>query len=162
MLTTRRLALTAVTRSDREALHVLWTSPGLRRYLFDDEVISYHRTDEFIETSERLFDTCGFGLWLARCHDSTGLVGFGGFWHFREPPELELLYGVSEVVWNRGFGTEIARAVIRYGQRSLGMRTIRASTDAANTPSVRLLEKLGFAFVHRASTAGIDTVFYAL
>jgi ribosomal-protein-alanine N-acetyltransferase len=90
------------------------------------------------------------------------LVGFGGFWHFREPPELELLYGVGEVAWNRGFGTEIARAVIQYGKQPLCMRTIRASTDAANTPSVRVLEKLGFSFVHRAVAAGLDTVFYAI
>jgi len=98
----------------------------------------------------------------ARCVDDSALIGFGGFWHFRDPPQLELLYGVAESVWNRNYATEIAQAVIAYGVTMLGMRTIHASTDAANAASVRVLEKLGFRFVRGASIAGLDTVFYVI
>jgi ribosomal-protein-alanine N-acetyltransferase len=96
----------------------------------------------------------------SRCHGDQALIGFGGFWHFREPPELEILHGVAESGWNRNYATEIAQAVIEYGVHSLGMRTIRGSTDAANRASVRVFEKLGFRFERRASVGGLDTVFY--
>jgi RimJ/RimL family protein N-acetyltransferase len=43
---------------------------------------------------------------------------------------------------------------------SLGMPVVKASTDGANTASIRVLEKLGFTFVRRATVAGLDTLFY--
>lgn len=49
-----------------------------------------------------------------------------------------------------------------YGKRALGMPTIRTSTDAANTASVRVLEKLGFSLVDRRPASGLDTVFFAI
>ena len=42
------------------------------------------------------------------------------------------------------------------------MPSLRASTDAANRASVRVLEKTGFRFVRRAEVGGLDTVFYGL
>jgi ribosomal-protein-alanine N-acetyltransferase len=155
----RRVPLAA---SDLEALHALWTSAGVRRYLWDDEVVPSRRTAAVIDESERLFATRGFGLWGARRVDDSVLIGFGGFWHFREPPELEFLYGVAESAWNRNYATEIGQAVIAYGVTTLGMSTIRGSTDAANTASVRVLEKLGFRYERRASSGGLDTVFYVI
>src|SRR5215831_7951968 len=129
VLTTARLHLVPLASSDTDALHALWTTAGIRRYLWDDEVVPQSQAVAVIEESQRLFAERRFGLWSARCHDDPGLIGFGGFWHFREPPELELLYGVAESAWNRNYATEIAQAVIDYGVRSLGMRTIRGSTD---------------------------------
>ena len=45
---------------------------------------------------------------------------------------------------------------------TLGMPSVRASTDAANAASVRVLEKLGFSLPRRQTVAGLDTVFYEL
>jgi RimJ/RimL family protein N-acetyltransferase len=56
----------------------------------------------------------------------------------------------------------MAEAVIAYCFDSLAMSVVRASTDAANMASIRVLEKLGFDFVHRSTVGGLDTVFYEL
>jgi RimJ/RimL family protein N-acetyltransferase len=40
------------------------------------------------------------------------------------------------------------------------MTVIRASTDAANVASIRVLEKLGGAFDRRDIVGGLETVFY--
>jgi ribosomal-protein-alanine N-acetyltransferase len=146
--------------SDARELHDLWTTPGVRRFLWDDCVIPFEQTATTIETSVRLFAERGFGLWGARRHDRPRLVGFGGFWYFREPPELELLYGVAEEAWGAGVATDVGRAIVEYGRRSLRMPVIHASTDLANAASVRVLEKLGFRHTRRAAIAGLDTVFY--
>jgi RimJ/RimL family protein N-acetyltransferase len=37
---------------------------------------------------------------------------------------------------------------------------LRASTDAGNTASVRVLDRLGFTPVRRAVAGGLDTLFY--
>jgi RimJ/RimL family protein N-acetyltransferase len=42
------------------------------------------------------------------------------------------------------------------------MRTLAASTDAANTASIRVLEKLGFTLTRRETIGRLDTVFFGL
>jgi [ribosomal protein S5]-alanine N-acetyltransferase len=105
-------------------------------------------------------------LWLARPRSeaaaTTPPIGFGAFWHFRDPPELELLYGVADAHVKQGYGREIAHAVVEYGFTTLGMREIRASTDAAHAVSRRLLDALGFTFERQAVVGGLDTAFYSL
>jgi [ribosomal protein S5]-alanine N-acetyltransferase len=162
-LTTARFALQPIKRDDERLLHELWSSAGVRRFLWDDQAIPIARTKAAIEQSHRLFGERHFGLWGAwSIEGPPTLVGFGGLWPFREPPELELLFGVSEPHWGRGYATEIAKAVIEYCFDSLAMPLVRASTDVGNVASIRVLEKLGFGFVFRSPVGGLDMVFYEL
>jgi hypothetical protein len=43
-LTTARCLLHPIGPEDVEPLHDLWTSPGVRRFLWDDEVVPIERT----------------------------------------------------------------------------------------------------------------------
>jgi [ribosomal protein S5]-alanine N-acetyltransferase len=161
-LRTNRFELCPVRLADVEALHALWTASGVRRFLWDGEIISIARTSDIVATSERLFRVRRFGLWGAWLPARTQLIGFCGFWHFRDPPELELLFGVRESQWRRGYATEISGAVVEYGFGVVGFDCIRASTDAENVASVRVLEKLEFRFLSRVVVGGLDTRFYKL
>ena len=98
-LVTGRLTLRPVTEEDRAALHALFTEPGVRRFIFDDQVIAADQTDSIIATSMAQFRDDGLGPWIARpaMPEAVGeAIGFAGFWYFRQPPELEWLYGVSD------------------------------------------------------------------
>lgn len=160
ILTTGRLTLRPVAAGDACPLHELWSSAGVRRFLWDDEIIPMDRTRSAIELSHQLFEGRGHGLWSAWLKDSPELCGFGGLWPFRDPPQYELLYGVAERLWSRGYATEIGEAIVRYCTRSLGMPKVRASTDTGNVGSIRVLEKLGLRLVERCTVDGLDTVFY--
>ena len=149
-----------MTHEDAAALHALWTSPGVRRYLWDDEIIPRERTDAAISISQQLFDRHHFGLWLLHERNERALIGFAGLWPFRDEQAFELLYGVDERMWGRGYAVEAARAVIDHAFTQLEMPVIRASTDTGNTASVRVLEKLGFAQTRRETVNGLDTVFF--
>jgi ribosomal-protein-alanine N-acetyltransferase len=162
VLRTKQCELRPIAVADADGLHELWSSPGVRRYLWDDEVIPIARTRAVIDQSQRLFEAEGFGLWGAWVTDSPNLSGFAGLWRFRDPPELELLYGVAEHLWGRGYATEVAQAVIAHAFDSLAMPVVRASTDTANAASIRVLEKLGFACVRRGTVGALDTLFYEL
>lgn len=161
-LTTRRLALNPVVQEDLQPLHALWSSAGVRRFLWDGEIITLARTEGVITESRRQFAECGHGLWCAWRVNSRELCGFGGIWPFRDPPELELLYGVAEHLWGQGYATEIAHGIVGHCFQSLSMAVVRASTDAANVASICVLEKLKFEFVERKTVASLDTVFYEL
>ncbi len=160
ILTTRRLTLRPVAADDAPSLHELWSSAGVRRFLWDDESIPMARTRAAVDLSHQLFEARRHGLWCARLKDAPELCGFGGLWPFRDPPEFELVYGVAERLWGRGHATEIAEAIVRHCTRTLGMPAVRASTDIGNVASIRVLEKLGFRLLERRTAEGLDTVFY--
>lgn len=159
-LSTARCDLHPVTEADSAALHALWTSAGVRRYLWDDEIISRERTDDAIATSERLFETNDFGLWVVRERFDRTLAGFVGIWPFREAQEFELLFGIDERLWSHGYASEVGQAVLDYCFTTLKMPVVRASTDAENGASVRVLEKLGFTQTRRATINRLDTIFF--
>jgi RimJ/RimL family protein N-acetyltransferase len=161
-LASARCLLRPIRPSDLNQLHAIWSRPGVRRFLWDGIVIPVEQTGAAIARSEQMFAVHRFGLWGASLRSSSGLIGFGGLWPFRDPPEFELLYGIDEPMWGRGYATEVAQAVLAYCFDVLDMPSVRASTDAGNGVSIRVLEKLGFAFVRRSRVGGLDTVFYEM
>jgi ribosomal-protein-alanine N-acetyltransferase len=161
-LITSRLSLRPLTALDLDVIHAVWTSAGVRRFLFDDDILSLSRTREMLERNVRLFDEDRLGLWGGWSSSDARLIAFGGFWYFRDPPELELVYGVVEDEWGRGYATEVGGALVAHAFGPLRMSRIRASTDAGNRASVRVLEKLGFQFVREAFVGKAETRFYEL
>ncbi len=159
---TARLRLRPLAKADVDDLHALWSSPEVRKCLWDDVVITRQRTASLVEESLRLFAAHGYGLWGARLHVPEKLVGFGGFWYFHRPSKLELLYGIAPEHWNRGLATEIAQALVRYGFEELEFSEVWASTDAPNAASARVLEKAGLRLERRAVIDGSETLFYCL
>jgi ribosomal-protein-alanine N-acetyltransferase len=159
-LRTSRLELQPLSLADTAPLHALWTAPGVRRYLWDDEVIPLDQTSAVVAESMRLFETAGYGLWGARLGATSDLMGFGGYWFFHEPPRLELLFGLAESHWGKGLATELASAVLTFGLTRRGFREVLASTDVANGRSVRVLARLGFALERQAISEGRDTLFF--
>ena len=161
-LTTPRFVLRPLQTDDLDALHQLWTTPEVREFLWNGEIISRERTTSVVTESVRLFAEQQFGLWGSFRPGEDALIGFAGFWYFHDPPELELLYGVTNRLWRQGIATEIAQAVVSYGFSILQLAEIRASTDFPNRASQRVLEKLGFQLERRAVVDRLDTVFYRL
>ncbi len=161
-LETARLLLAPLSETDAGEVHALWTSPGVRRFLWDGEAIPPEKTRELLRHNQRLFQRRSLGIWGARSREGRELVGFAGFWHFRDPPRLEFLFGVRDDCRGRGYAPEAGRAVIGHAFGRLGMDEIAASTDAGNRASRRALEKLGMTLEGRRVVDGLDTLFYRL
>ena len=52
-------------------------------------------------------------------------------------------YAIGEPHWGRGYATESAVRLLRYGFEDLGLSRINASVHGTNVGSIRVLEKLG-------------------
>ena len=159
---TARLRLRPYRPADLDALHALFTDPGVRRYLLDGEVVSRDWVAGEIRASMELFARRGGGQWALFPRGEHALIGFCGYRHFHRPPELQLLYGLVPARWNRGLASEAARAMIRYGFEEQGLDAVVASTDAPNAASIRVMEKVGMRFERRAVVGGLETVVYTL
>jgi [ribosomal protein S5]-alanine N-acetyltransferase len=157
---TTRLELRPLTADDVDDIHRLWIHPEVRKYLWDDEVISREHAASVVEESTALFQGRGFGVWGMFARGAETLVGYCGYWFFHDPPQLQLLYGVAPTDWGKGLATEAARAMIRYGFEGLSFDRIIASADAPNPASLRVMEKAGMSFDKRVFINGLDTVYY--
>jgi ribosomal-protein-alanine N-acetyltransferase len=147
---------------DVDEIHRIWTDAGVRKYLWDDELISREETASVIEKSMEYFQAKDFGLWAVSPREQESIIGFCGYWFFHEPPQLELLYGIITDQWGKGFAPEAATAMLRLGFEELGFYEVIASTDAPNTASVRVMEKLGMSFLKRQNSEGLDTIYYSM
>jgi ribosomal-protein-alanine N-acetyltransferase len=162
LIETERLSLRPLTSKDMDHLHQIFIDPGVRKYLWDDEAVSKETTKEIVEKSVTMFEEDGKGLWAVSLLESDEPIGFCGFWFFHEPPQLEILYGIAPLHWGHGLATEAAKAMMRYGFERLGFERVIASTDAPNTASVRVMERLGMTFQKRELTNGLDTIYYMM
>lgn len=160
VIETERLLLTPYAPGDLESLHRLWTSPGVRRYLFDDEIISADFVRDEVASNAESFRSNGWGQWAARLKGEDAIAGFSGFRPFHDPPELELLFGVAEEHWGQGLAGEMARALMAIAFSRWGFERIQGSTDAPNVASIRVMEKLGMRRLKRVIADGLDTVYF--
>jgi ribosomal-protein-alanine N-acetyltransferase len=159
---TARLRMRPATLGDIDALHRLWTDPGVRRYLWDDVIISREQAAEVVTSSLETFATHGFGQWVVMPKEEDEVIGFCGFRFFGEEPEVEILYGLASSHWGQGLATEAAQAMLRCGFEEHGFERIWAGADPPNAASFRIMEKTGMSFIKRTRVNGLEAIYYAI
>ena len=158
ILTSRRLTLQPLTSVHTDVMHALWTDRGVRRYLWDDMVITRERAAEAIAASDADFAARRYGLWAVIENESGQIAGFCGL-RSSDEGAPELLYGLWPRFWGKGLATEAAQAVLSYAF-ALGHEVVVAATDVPNDASARVLERLGMRFERRGKLNGLDTLFF--
>ncbi len=84
------------------------------------------------------------GLWSLRpTTEEPRLIGVCGLSPFEHGDGVELLYSLTPSHWSQGLATEAATAVLAYAFDTLALPEVLATTDDANTSSLRLLTRLG-------------------
>ncbi len=159
---TARLRLRPSAPDDVSELHLLWTDAGVRRYLWDDEAIPRERAAEVVAASRRSFAEGGFGLWVLQPRDGAEIIGFCGLRRGEYTHgQLELLCGLLPRYWGRGLAAEACRAVLDHAFRRLACERVLGITDAPNTASVRLMERLGMRYEHTLPIHGRESLVYS-
>lgn len=158
-LETSRLRLQPCRIEDIEQIHALWTNEHVRRFLFDDRVISRAEARSFVEASLANFERCGYGLWLIFARDNNHLVGFAGLLRSEEEAP-NLIYGIVPDFGSEGYATEAAGRVMRYALETLALAKVQADVDEPNVESVRVLEKLNMKRVNRAVVGGRPLLYF--
>ena len=160
---TDRLHLRPLVLGDLDAVHRLWTDPGVRRYLWDGEEIPREKARTMLVRGIEGLGEHGLGLWAVTRKGSEALIGFCGFWPSGEDGRGgELLYGLLTPYWGEGLATEAARAMIRHGFEEVGLERIVAGADTENAASLRVMEKAGMIREGRDRRNGHDLTYYAL
>ncbi|MFN0124923.1 MAG: GNAT family N-acetyltransferase [Blastocatellia bacterium] len=157
---TERLLMRPFTAEDVNVIHRIWTEPGVRLFLWDNDIIPPEMARYVVTQSADMFQREGAGIQAVVLRGTNELIGFCGYWYFHEPPQLELSFGLTTAQWGKGLAQEAARAMIRYGFEQRGMEKIEASADVPNLVSLGVMEKIGMRLVKEESVNGKPIAFY--
>jgi RimJ/RimL family protein N-acetyltransferase len=88
----------------------------------------------------------GMGFRVVRLLSNRQSIGIVGL--VKRPFLDHVDIGFAFLPESRGFGyaLEATKAIFQFGKKELGLDQISAITITSNQPSIRLLEKIGFAF----------------
>lgn len=146
-LRTERLLLRPWKRDDLDALHALWTAPAVRRYLWDDVVISRETAEQVIESHLVTSGEHGIGYWALHVlpipPEGAPIDGFCGLRFIDDSAEIELMYGLQAEYWGKGLAAEACRAAIEYLWRATVYQQVYARTDVPNIKSLQVMLRLG-------------------
>jgi RimJ/RimL family protein N-acetyltransferase len=162
-LETDRLFLRPFRKSDLDDLAALngdaenmkFVSPPLAR----EQVAGI--IDWFIAEWKRL----GYG-WFAVTHKRTErLLGQCGLQEIEDNTNLstaELIFVIDRSVWGKGYATEAAGAVVRFGFEAAGVEKIAAVAIEENGPGRQVLVKLGFTHIDNRTLQDQEVMVYEM
>lgn len=145
-LTTERLILRGYRESDAPAIAALHGDPEVIRFLSPTGEPEPGLADAWEHIAKHVghWALKGYGK-LAVDERATGrFVGRVGL--YNPPydwPGLELGWTLARDTWGKGYATEAARAVLKWGFESLGVDEIISAIHPDNAASIRVAERIG-------------------
>jgi ribosomal-protein-alanine N-acetyltransferase len=158
-LTTERLGLRRFTLADRDWLCELYADADVTRYLGGTlepapvDLLLHARILDYYDANP------GLGIWMTEERATGARVGFHLLNNIQGETIIQIGFSLMKTAWGRGYGTEMAAALLRYGFVDLELPRIVGMANLPNVASQRVLEKIGLrrngerAFPHPAYAA---------
>jgi RimJ/RimL family protein N-acetyltransferase len=160
---TPRLTARRFTSEGLPLQKILLTDPGTMKTLAADGTMpSDERIAELCARHLQHWARYGFGMWQIFETTTGEYIGQCGLRNsaIRGNPEIELFFALRSPYFQRGFGTEMARAAIRIAFGELSARSVIAFTLPDNIASRRLMQKVGMQYECMIEHAGLPHVLY--
>ena len=146
---TERLIIQKLAEEDAPFILTLLNDQDFLKYIGDkgvrdiDGAVNYLRTGPLAS-----YEQYGYGLYLVRLKSDGSEIGICGI--VRRPSLNGPDIGFAFLPQYRrcGYAFEAAKAVRIFAEEKLSIHQLLAITSLNNNDSIRLLEKLGFAFVN--------------
>jgi RimJ/RimL family protein N-acetyltransferase len=148
-------------KEDRERLVSLTTDAEVMRYVGDGVLSREAAERQFERVFTHVYEPRAFDLWAIWTKEGA-YVGHAEIKPRKDADDFEIIYLLAREHWGRGYATEIARRLIRYGFEELGLARVTATIDAANKPSIRIVEKLGMRYDGEYEDEFGTTLVYAI
>ena len=114
-----------------------------RTHSKEESEISFEKIKSYLELHE-------FGLWAAEEKETGNFMGFIGLSEqslegISFTPCIEIGWRLDKAFWGRGYATEGALEVLKFGQENLNIDQIYSYAARINTPSINVMKKIGLA-----------------
>lgn len=160
-LETERLLVRPYTIKDIDELYGIMSDVRVHTYTKDrDNPWSRDRTEEYIQfminKDFRTLD-CFHGAVIEKA--ANRLIGLCGLNPYKEKePEIEFKLGVP--YWNKGYATELGKAVIRSAFDTTPIKGIYGMARQENAASRKVLEKIGMDYLGNQVFRNHEDAFY--
>ncbi|MDP6909671.1 MAG: GNAT family N-acetyltransferase [Flavobacteriales bacterium] len=142
---TKRLTLKNVRISQLDDMLNLDADPEVMRFI----TVGVPRTDpkHHLDAIPRLIkyaiENPGLGLWNTYMKNTNEYVGWYILKHLPETGEVEVGFRIHKKFWNQGLSTEIGKALIKHGFKTVGLERIIAIVRPDNFASQAVIKKIG-------------------
>lgn len=144
-LTTERLLLRPWRESDRAPFAQMNADPRVMEHF--PSCLTEAQSNVLVDKINAHFDQRGFGLWAVQVRDDPAFIGFVGLstptFEADFTPCVEAGWRLRAEHQGRGYATEAGAAALKFGFEKIGLTEIVSFTSVNNTPSRRVMEKLG-------------------
>jgi RimJ/RimL family protein N-acetyltransferase len=147
MLTGQKVVLRPVKRSDIQYFLKWFNDPEVTQYLAMYLPMTEMAEEKWVENLAN--ETNGTGVHFvieAIGNESAKAIGSIGL-HGISPKDHFATFGIAigeKDYWSKGYGTEAARLIIKYGFEQLNLHRVSSSAFSFNERSLRLHRKVGF------------------
>lgn len=143
-----RLYFREFTPEDAPLIYKLNSDPEVVKYVHELPVTHLTTALANIETNILpQYAKYGYGRWAVYLKDSQDFIGWCGLKYRPERSETDLGYRFIRQYWGKGYATEAAKAVIRFGFSQLNLTRIAAMAHIENGASLQVLENCGMQFI---------------
>ncbi|HEX2548885.1 MAG TPA: GNAT family N-acetyltransferase [Gammaproteobacteria bacterium] len=147
ILETKRLILKHPTASHFNELFQLRTDHQVMEYI--GAIQTEEQVKEFIENAKSYSYKYHLGFYSVFEKETGQFVGQAGLFHLGfniHQSDIELAYRLHTKYWNKGYATELAKALIHYGFQQLLLPKIIAILRPENERSRNVMEKAGMSY----------------
>ena len=147
ILTTQRLVLRQLQKSDDFTLFALRTDETVNRYIVRRRHTDISETRKFIKMINNGIHKRTWLYWAICLQELPELIGTICLWNFSDDYKTaELGYELHPDYQGMGYMDEAVKRVIRYSFETLGISKLEAFTHRENSRSTKILEKNNFLF----------------
>ena len=152
MIETQRLLFRELTPSDAEVMFELDSDPAVVLYTGDKPLTHIDQARQRIDSVIQQYEEFGVGRLVAVLKETNEFIGWAGLKYIKElnsrRDNFDLGYRLLKRHWGKGYGTESAKAFIRYGFDVMKLLRISAYIDVDHVVSARILDKCGLKFTN--------------
>jgi [ribosomal protein S5]-alanine N-acetyltransferase len=161
-LETKRLIIKTPEPTDFDYLSVLQSDPHVMQYI-GQGVRSLAEIAAALEKALAHYKKYGFSFGCVFEKDSGAFVGHAGLIYFAyddTQSDIEIGYALTKSAWNKGYATELVKALIEWGFQHLKVNKLVAVINPANERSRRVLQKVKMKYAGRAHHRNTEAALY--
>ncbi len=160
VLETDRLVLSTWQASDWLEFRPIATDPEVMRYITGGVPWTDEQVQWFVKKQMELYSDHGHCRWKLLARGTGETIGFCGVGLWHDAPEIG--WWLARQQWGRGFATEAARVALQDVFERVRLDRIISIVRPANTPSIRVIEKLGFSLENEFQNDSVRVLRYAI
>jgi RimJ/RimL family protein N-acetyltransferase len=146
-LETARLVIRTFELHDAQPWLALLSDPDVRRFIPPGPLPTLDTFQRALERRHTMERERGYAMWAVETKATGAFAGQCGLQAIeRAGAEVELAYVFHKPLWNQGYATEAATAVLAYGLGPVGLDRVIAVVMPENVASCRVVEKAGMRY----------------